>query len=222
MRLLLLFLLASLTACGQSEIKKPKVNPEAKRLNDSAFKIIAATWDYQKGLELLDLATRIDSNYFLGFSNKLAFQLQLKRYNDALISAKQLVRIRPNAPEPYTIAGVLYCMLGDTVTSKEYFQNALIYDDKILDTMNKSNKERYATFLMGKAINLILIGEEEKGKTILRQLYEQPVFSGELDKMFKENLNSFINKSRREIIASMLNPEADERSVVAPVSDQIP
>src|SRR5438874_10351933 len=140
MRFLFVFLLINCLACGQQKAQKPKVNPQAKRLNDSAIQTMINTSDYEKGIALLDQAIAIDSNYYVAYNNKLSFQLMMKKYEEALPTLKNLNRLRPADPQFYFTTGILYEQLGDTIISQKYFTDAGIYYDKILDTMKEENK----------------------------------------------------------------------------------
>lgn len=77
-----IFIYFSLTACGHKSDRHTP-NPDAARLNDSAIRLtnyIGNRDSAEKAMKLLDKATEIDSNYFLGYYNKLFFLDQLKQY----------------------------------------------------------------------------------------------------------------------------------------------
>src|ERR1700739_1526638 len=124
MRLLPFLLLFGFSARGQSTDHKNLVIPQAKKLNDSAITIVMRTQDYEKAISLLDEATEIDSNYYRAYSNKLAFQLELKQFDKALATAKNLIRIKPQSPDYYITTGILYYQIGDTVSSQNFFIQA--------------------------------------------------------------------------------------------------
>ena len=173
MRLSIFFLLIALNVCGQQPANdEHSINSQARQLNDSALSIVRNTQDFAKAITLLDQATKIDSNYYLAFWNKISFQSELKQFDNALVTAKNLNRIKPESPDYFFIDGLIYDKIHDTISSQKYFIKAEVCYDKILDTMNKASKE-YDNFLMNKAVNLILIGQQQKGNNILEQLYDK-------------------------------------------------
>ena len=84
--------------------------------------------------------------------------------------------------------------MHDTISSQKYFQQSEIRYEKILDTMNTVNKN-YNNTLMNKGVNLIIIGQQQKGNDILKQLYDK-----EKDSFRKEMLASYMDKSKQEIL----------------------
>jgi len=196
MRLIILLILITLSACGQQS--KYSIDPRAKKLNDSAVNIVMRTNNYDKAIELLDEAIKIDSNYPTAFANKVSFQLQLKQFDKALVTSKNLLRIKPNAPDYIVMIGMINEQLGDTVSSKKYFtQAAKIYDD-ILDTMETTNKN-YDMYLINKAVNLIFLGQQQTGNDILKKVY-----SNTKDEVEKEFISEFMNKSKQQILSEIL------------------
>lgn len=197
MRFLSLLLLITLYACGQNT-KNYSVNPKAKQLNDSAVSVAIHSGNYSKSIELLNEAIKADSNFSIAFANKVNFQLQLKQFDKALETSKSLLKIKPNVPEYIVMTGMIYDQIGDTISSKEYFAQAAKIYNNILDTMTKTNKN-YDGYLMNKAVNLILLGQQEKGNEILKQVYHDK--KNEAD---REMVSMFINKSKQEIISSIM------------------
>ena len=81
-KIILLFILIGLYSCGQNDTKH-KVDPTAVRLNNNAMtlvKFIDNEDSSKKAISLLDNATAIDNNYFLGYCNKLMFLGQLNLF----------------------------------------------------------------------------------------------------------------------------------------------
>ena len=150
--------------------------------------------DYNKAIALLDQATRIDSNFYMAFWNKTNFQLELNQFDSALSTAKNLNRIKPESPNYFFVAGIIYDKMLDTISSQKYFQESENRYEKILDTMNTSSKQ-YRGMLMTKAANLKIIGQQQKGNDILKQLRDS-----EKDGFQKEMLDSMINKSKQQIL----------------------
>jgi tetratricopeptide (TPR) repeat protein len=197
--LFVIFLFSILVACGQqnNDTKKHIVDIKARQLNDSAL----ALWrhsldslDKVKAIALLDKATVIDSNFHAAYSNKFYIQMEIKQYDNALITSKQMIRLKPHFAEGYKRAGSLCEILGDTISADKYFQSALTLYDKYLDTMKTTNKN-YCTLLINKGITLIILGQQQKGHDILKQICNEKI-----DEMCKEMATLYVNKSKKEIL----------------------
>lgn len=195
MRLSIFFLLIALSACGQqSKNHKHSIDPRAGRLNDSALSIMMHSQDYNKAIALLGQATAIDTNFYMAFWNKTNFQLELNQFDSALITAKNLNRIKPESPEYFFVVGIIYDKMRDTISSQKYFQESENRYERILDTMNTTNKD-YSNMLMNKAINLKIVGQQQKGNDILKGLY-----NNEKDNSRREILASFMDDSKQQIL----------------------
>ncbi|MFI5163964.1 MAG: tetratricopeptide repeat protein [Bacteroidia bacterium] len=199
MRLFIIFFFSALVACGQqsSQTKKHKVDSSARQLNDSAVALTQTFFDslnYVKAIALLDKATAIDSDYYIAYWNKIAFQSQIKQYDKALVTSKEMIRLKPKTPDFYQRTGILYEIVGDHISADKYFHNALALYDNILDTMKTSNKN-YDMLLMSKGVNLIMLGQQQKGNDILKRLYDT-----QADTLYKEMTASFMNKSKTELL----------------------
>ena len=98
MRILIVLLSISFVACGQQN-QKYMLNSKAKVLADSAYKFVrfnlSDTVNLKFAIKLLKQATEIDSNYILGFQNMLSYQMILKDYSEALITARRMSNLRP-------------------------------------------------------------------------------------------------------------------------------
>lgn len=196
----ILFLFTILIACSENQQTKEYIpHPKAKQLFDSASRL--PMHSEEKAIVLFDQATQIDSNYYVAYFYKLSFQLSLNRLNDALVTAKNLIRLKPQDREVYMSAGFLYWRTGDSVSAIDHFTKASVFFDKILDTMSKSNRS-YETILSNKGVNLILIGKQEQGNKILRELYNNGT-----DKDLKKEYVQFLNKSRKEIIEELFSQD---------------
>lgn len=193
-RTLYFFIIGILSCRPQTHSKKHIADPLAIKLNDSAVNAVIQRKDYREAISLLNQATQIDSNYFLAYTNKLSFQLVEKQFDNALKTATRLNRIRPNAPDYYVTIGILNELNGDTVKSKVFYTEASKRYNAILDTMSSLNKE-YDMFSINKAINLILIGQQQKGNDLLIEIYNR-----QKDSSYKEMLSTFMNKSKRDIL----------------------
>lgn len=200
MRFIILFLLFSNYGCSQRHEKNGNpVNPEAKKLNDSAVNIAMHSYDYAKAVTLLDKATLIDSNYFAAYRNKLSFQGLIKPFDvDKILTIlKSMNRLRPLDPEYYMNIGMIYFKKGDSTTSSLYFTNAISHFDNILDTIHTTN-QGYEVLVMNKAYTLIFQGQDQKGHDLLQKLYESSK-----DTVMREMLFPVLGKTRQEIINSI-------------------
>jgi tetratricopeptide (TPR) repeat protein len=194
----LILLLSGLFSIGQTT-SKHRINALAKKLNDSAIELTFTMndSDYQKAILLLDQATAVDSNYFLAYWNKLVFQLQLKQYDKAIVTSKNLIRIRTTAPDLHLTFGVLYERVRDSLSAEKEFQEALSLYDKFLDTMSLKNKD-YDMLSVNKAVDLIMLGEQMKGNEFLKQLYDR-----QADDSLKGLILSFMNKNKKDLIETI-------------------
>jgi tetratricopeptide (TPR) repeat protein len=192
-----IFIIIGFCSCGQNRGNKP--DPNAIRLNDSAVSLIKYINkdSTQKAISLLDKATLIDSNYFLGYYNKRIFQTGLKQYNDAIKTTIDLIRIKPFANELYMTGGLLYEITGDTISAKKYFEKSLSICNSVLDTM-KSNNSNYEIVAGNKAINLKMLGKEKEANKFLETLYEK-----QTDSNLKQAIMSWATKSKSEILEEM-------------------
>jgi len=197
-RILILLIAACLFSCkqkgtAQSTIHK-KYNPEAVKLSNSALKMAQSSYGADRpqaltnAIALFNKALSIDSNYYWACYNKLAFQLELKQYQDALVTDKQLVRISPYK-------------LGDTLSGNECFKKALSLYNNLLDTMSEKNKH-YNDIKLNKAVALIMTGQQIKGNPILKQLYNTTT-----DTSYRQYYLLYMNKSRKQILDELYNGE---------------
>jgi hypothetical protein len=194
LKFVLLFLLISLYSCGQ---KKYHANPEATRLNNkiiSLTRYIDNTDSCKKALSFLDSATTIDSNCFTCYYNKLMFLTSLKQYDKAILTINCLIRLKPLANDLYMTGGVFYKKIGDTISSNAYFQKSLTICNSVLDTLNTNDRD-HDMLIINKGIDIIILGDQVKGKQILKQLYDR-----QTDSTYKEYIASFMNKSKEQLL----------------------
>jgi tetratricopeptide (TPR) repeat protein len=186
------------SACGRNngDTKKNVINPKAKQLNDSAVAVIRSMneEDSRRAILLLDEAIKIDSNYFTAYWNKLSLQRQLKQYDRAIETGKQILKLR-RAPYYPFIIGTFYYRLGDTTTANEYFKRTLPLCDSVLDTMSAKNKGTYEVVVMNKGVSLIFLGHPEEGNKVLKTFYDS-----QTDTLIKMWTGAFMNKSKEEIL----------------------
>ena len=152
-----------------------------------------------KAISLLDKATTIDSNYFLGYYNKLIFYYQLKQFDKAILTNNKLLQLRPNAYDLYMTGGMLYEQIGDTVAAKTYFSKSLNICNSVLDTMNRQNRY-FVTVRTNQAINLIMLNDSTKANKIFKDLYESLPEDLEFDNVEKKYIHFLMNKSKKEVI----------------------
>ena len=169
---------------NKSEIKLPVINEVGQYKKTQ----------YEKAVDLLNKATQIDSNYFIAYFNKIGAQSYLKRYQDAVITAKELLRLAPNdATTKYLVAGVFY-KTGDTTRARAYYQEYLSYCDKRLDTMSVKNRH-YKDTQLQKGLVLILLDQQQKGREIFKTLYEK-----ETDDSMKDMYSLYMRATKTDIV----------------------
>lgn len=142
------------------------VPEEAKRLNDSAVSLIIGTFgdstNYAKALVLLRKAVSIDSNYYYGHYHKLMCENYFKMYDSALVTSLHLLRIRESL-EHYSIVGVSYDKLGDSVKAADYYMQSLKITEAVLDTMTP-NISTWPAAKMNEISVLILLNRKQESK----------------------------------------------------------
>ena len=196
LRFLTSFLMIGFCSCGQSA-GKHKVNPAGIELNRQAMLLVAYIDNpdsSRKALELLDKATVIDSNYFLGFYNKLMFYNQLKQFDKAVLTVNKLIHLRPAAHDLYLTGGILYERQGDTISSKAYFKESLRICNTVLDTMSIKHRD-YEMLVGNKAANLIMLGDTATANQLLEKLY-----NSQTDEEQKKLTQSLMYKSKKELL----------------------
>ncbi len=200
------FLLIALYSCGQNSTKY-KPDPAAIQLNDQAMTLVTHIDNpdsSRKAISLLNKATTIDSNYVLGYSNKLMFYCQLKQFDKAILTINKIISLRPNNHYSYLIGGLLYENVGDTVFSKTYFNKSLTLCIAVLDTMNIKNRD-YVFMTINQAINLKMLNDSTKANKILKNLYDNQPDNPEHDNAEKKYIQSIMNKSKKDLIDFMNN-----------------
>jgi len=197
-RLLILLFAGCLFGC-KSKAQKIAIKPEAIKLNKIAMDTLIKGADRVKALAaavtLLNKATEIDSNYFIGYSNKFSYQTELKEYDKALITGKRMMKLRPNNVTIKMQVGIVYEKTGDKVAAIQCYNQGLSIYDKLLDTMNVNNPA-YKELLFEKASDLVLLHQEQKGYSIMRELYDKEA-NTDIKQMYKQ----YINMSREDMIS---------------------
>ena len=193
MRHTILLLLIGLNSYGQQPTGRNNFI-EAKILYDSASSVISQFQDNKRAIELLEEATRIDSNYFKAFARKLDLQIQLKQFDRAIVTGEKIIRLKPEMPLFQVLIGALYEKKLDSTIARKYYEGAAICFDKLLDTMNTSNRD-YQMLVNMKALNLVFVGQREKAIGFIKEICKE-----QKDEYCQILLTSFETKSRKEMI----------------------
>ncbi|HEY9003351.1 MAG TPA: hypothetical protein VIM89_18490 [Mucilaginibacter sp.] len=187
------YLLTSNYVCAQSSINYDR----AKKLSDSALMLEAtqpsldAESLYEKKIELINQAIKIDSNYFLAYSDRFMVEFEHKKYNEAILTGKQMIRIEPTNPDLEIDVGGVCENNNDTSSAIQHYKQGLAKYNRILDTISVKNKKR-SEYEAGRAIAFILLGDEQKGRTLLKELYDKATDDAE-----KWALRNFISAPRK-------------------------
>ena len=149
-----------------------------------------------------------DSHIFGSYVRKFNSQVYLKQNDSAIVTGKQIIRIRPNnAYYTYRI-GELYEKTGDSITAIGYYKHALSIFNAALDTMDR-NSWRYNFAKLEKAVVLILLGQKNAGDSVINEL-----LSAETIDSNKQYLLIMLNMSRKELIYG--SPKSDGLRYVGP------
>jgi tetratricopeptide (TPR) repeat protein len=192
----ILVLVICCLSCEPSHSQK-KINPEALKLGKMAYDSLRKAGGNPKALpyaiDMLDKATAIDTNYFYAYQNKFLYQTELKRYSDALVTAKHLLTLRPKNVEVKDKVAVAYERAGDSLTAAKYYESALLTYNEILDTMSVKNPS-YKVFEMEKATDLIMLNKPTEGYALLKKLY-----SDETDP-YRQIYQNYMNMTRNDFL----------------------
>jgi tetratricopeptide (TPR) repeat protein len=193
----------ALYSCGQNSVKK-NADPRVTALSNKIIPLVSYIDNpdsCKQALSYLDSATTIDSNCFLCYYNKLMFLYSLKQFDKAIETMKECIRIRPSAHDLYLTGGILYEKIGDTTSSRKYFQKSLTILDSMLDTM-KVRDLTYEMLLSNKAINLIMLDDYKAGNDMLKTFADR-----QQEPELKEMAMSFMNKSKKELVEIMTSSQ---------------
>jgi tetratricopeptide (TPR) repeat protein len=200
-KLLIAFFVFGLSFCKQNS-SKHTVDSDAIALNKQAMSLvpfISNADSSQKAISLLDKATAIDTNYFLGYSNKLMFYYELRQFDKALSTNNKLIQLRPTAHDLYLRSGMLYLKISDTTKAKLNFKKGLAICNSVLDTMTKTNRD-YVMLTTNQAIALIMLGDTANANKILKVLYDNQQSDSDFDKSEKKYIQSLMNKNSKELV----------------------
>lgn len=193
-------MLIALSSCAQKQLKY-KPDPVAVQLNNQAMKLINYSENIDsanKALSLLDQATSIDSNNFIAYFNKLMFYFPMKRYDKLISINNKLLQLRPNAHDLYMTGGIFYEIVGDTISSKKYFNRSLTICNSVLDTMGPDNRD-FAMLTINKAINLIMLDDKKAADKLLGNFYDH-CGDKESDVIKRDDIELLMAKNKNDII----------------------
>lgn len=88
-------------------------------------------------LTLLDEAIALDSTYEQAYANKITYLKQLHRPKEALLVARQMMRMSPGSPYQVLGYALLEESVGDKTVSVKYYNEALqLFDRRLKDNPN--------------------------------------------------------------------------------------
>jgi tetratricopeptide (TPR) repeat protein len=176
------------------------INPEARKLNDAALGSLSLSGNkpdtaaLENAINILNQAIKLDNNYFEAYYNKFLLQNRLKQYGDALLTAKQMMELRPANADIRISAGITSEKMGDTVTARNFYKSALQTYTHVLDTMSAKSKEHNA-LESNKAMSLILLRQPKMARAILEHLY-----AAESNPVYKQAYERMMNTTREDIL----------------------
>lgn len=146
-------------------------------------------------IKLLDQAIKTDSNYFDAYWNKFGLQAEAGEFENALVTGKEMIRLKPEEAHIYNETGMVYEKLGDTASARRCFRQALgLCRDK---TQWESEGTSYRVQTQeDKAVALILLNKQDEGRYILHDLYETSV-----NVERKQHLLILMNMKRSDLVA---------------------
>lgn len=192
-----IFILTILTfiSCGKQK-SESQIDGRAIDLNNKGIEL-AMTFNndsIKKAIQLFDQATKIESEYYLAYWNKLIYQNQLGQKDEAFETLKKLEELRPNNPDLKVTAGVFIELNGDSILARQKFLEADQIYKNIIDTLTRKT-DPYQTTLTNKAVNLKFLGQEDEANKILKTVKTE--ISNE---NLKEMIENFISMTRTELL----------------------
>jgi hypothetical protein len=110
--------------------------------------------------------------------------------------------LRPAAHDLYVTGGILYEQIGDTISSKFYFEKSLTICNNVLDTMNSKNRD-YEMLNIDKAGTLIMLDNQKEANELLKKLYDN-----QTNEEQKQMILAMLNKSKKELLAQLTAHQA--------------
>ena len=194
---MLCLLLIFTYGCSHSQVK---TTSDAKTLTDQAIQLekdrnaMVETRSVleERKINLLNQAISRDSMYIDAYCVKLIAQNSLKKFDEALITAKQMAKIKPQDWFIDLNVGEAYERTGDTITAVLYYRKSFNILNKELDTMSVKNN---MVDMEGKATALILLNQPRQGRSILRNLVNSATAS-----FLKQHYEVDLRMSRDEFL----------------------
>ncbi len=188
-------------SCGHPDkkVEKFQIDKKAKELNNQGVEL-AMTFNNDSILEairLFDQATNIQPDYYLAYWNKFVYQNQLGLTSNAFETLKILEKLKPRNPDLKVTAGIFIELSGDSVKAREKFIQADQIYTTMLDTLS-TEADPFQTIMTNKAVNLKLLGRENEGNKILKD-----ISSKISDENFKELIDNFTKMTRKELIENI-------------------
>ena len=97
------------------------------------------------------------------------------------------------------LVGILYETKGDSIISQKYYTKAAACFDMLLDTIDIHNNE-YSMLSGMKALNLVLLGQREKGINYISKICEQ-----QKKEDCKEIITDFASMTRKKLLNEILD-----------------
>lgn len=82
-----------------------------------------------------------------------------------------MIRLRPNDGTIKRLEGMICEKTGNTLSAKQYYENALSQHSKELALIGITDK-RHTDLEVDKALDLIMLGHTKEGHDILQKLYD--------------------------------------------------
>jgi tetratricopeptide (TPR) repeat protein len=159
-------------------------------LNDMSVELMEKSLRYEKGsyvrdsllneaLSYANAAIEIKEDFYYAYLNKANILKSLGKYDAALKTLEELLKVKEDYPEAIFIMGLIYEKTGNMNKAKQKYESALkAYEDYLKTPMateqDKTNKDLVLLFIEGK---------EKALRRINEQIKENP-----------ENINLLINK----------------------------
>jgi len=137
--------------------------------NNKAVELLINNPD--SALLLLNKATEIDTTNYIAFNNKTSLYCSKGDYQNAIFSANQGIKAKPDLAESVTFLGMLYDYTGQFEKAKEQYQIAIeIYNQRI----TSAGKNEFANKL-NRAHTILLLGDQKEGEREVQELlFENP------------------------------------------------
>ena len=190
-QLIITLLILTIFFSCTSQTEKTDYNLKAIELNNKAGEY-HQIGEYDSALYYFDKAIELDENYYLPHSNKVNIYLSRKDYKKALNESELALKKKPDLAEGWTITGMLYDFLGDTIKANSYYKQSIeIYDHRI---SNPDKKQDLESNRLNRAFSLILIGKEKEGKEEFKKLKLENPDNILIDELLKINKQDYIRQ----------------------------